>query len=468
MSPVETVSSSSAGRLALLPQRARSDVVAWRCGVPVTLAEFEADVQAVAAHLPAVGYVMNMCVSRYTFAVVWVASMARSIVNLFPNNASPEHLSALLAEHPNQVCVGDEPDYPRPHGAASLAYDALVSVQPGEELPALPQSVVHELVVARIYTSGSTGLPQGHDKRFGPVLASVRCAARRLWVASDGAPCAVVGTSSFRHMYGLESTVLLPLYGGGVMSDRQPFFPDDIVQALAELPPPRMLVTTPFHLRKLLEHGGNWPVLSAVVSATAPLAAEVAHQTEEQLGAQVLEVYGSTESGQIATRRTVAGSAWHLLDGLTLSASDKGEELTRWRVAGPSQWEPQWLNDVLESIDDEHFQLVDRMANLINIVGKRTTLSYLNHLLTTVVPGVVDGVYCVPPDFNDRDNARLLAFVVAPGLTVASVHAALRQHLDAVFLPRPVVFIDHLPRDANGKVLASALSELISQHVRST
>ena len=59
----------------------------------------------------------------------------------------------------------------------------------------------------------------------------------------------------------------------------------------------------------------------------------------------------------------------------------------------------------------------------------------------------------------------LAAFVVAPGLSRAEVIAGLREHVDPVFLPRPLVFVDRLPRDGNGKIQAAVLQQLIATHI---
>jgi len=41
----------------------------------------------------------------------------------------------------------------------------------------------------------------------------------------------------------------------------------------------------------------------------------------------------------------------------------------------------------------------------------------------------------------------------------------LRTQIDPVFLPRPLIFVDALPRDGNGKLQAAALQALIQRHL---
>jgi acyl-coenzyme A synthetase/AMP-(fatty) acid ligase len=85
----------------------------------------------------------------------------------------------------------------------------------------------------------------------------------------------------------------------------------------------------------------------------------------------------------------------------------------------------------------------------------------LTHELQSV-PGVRDGVFVLPPETGET-HTRLTAYVVAPGLTAAELLRALRERIDPVFLPRPLYFVDALPRNATGKLPREALSRLAAQ-----
>jgi acyl-coenzyme A synthetase/AMP-(fatty) acid ligase len=75
---------------------------------------------------------------------------------------------------------------------------------------------------------------------------------------------------------------------------------------------------------------------------------------------------------------------------------------------------------------------------------------------------VLDGVFAMPDDAEGQGEGvvRLAAFVVAPGVTPAALMTALRERMDPVFLPRPLVFVDALPRNATGKLPRAALASL--------
>src|SRR5690606_14457710 len=108
------------------------------------------------------------------------------------------------------------------------------------------------------------------------------------------------------------------------------------------------------------------------------------------------------------------------------------------------------LMDIIETREDGRFLLHGRTADLVNIAGKRNSIGYLNHQLTAI-PGVTDGAFFLPDERDPDGVTRLMAFVVAPGMTAAQVLGALRERIDPAFLPRPIVMMERLPRQLTGK-----------------
>jgi acyl-coenzyme A synthetase/AMP-(fatty) acid ligase len=224
-----------------------------------------------------------------------------------------------------------------------------------------------------------------------------------------------------------------------------------------------MLVTTPFHLSALLAAEIPLPPVDLLLSATAPLSAELAAQAEARCGTRVHEIYGSTETGQIATRRTVDGPAWRLLPEVQLTQDDDISFASGGHVETRIA-----LGDVIELLPANaagDFILKGRHADLINIAGKRTSLAYLNHQIAAI-PGVVDAAFFLPEEEAADGITRLAAFVVAPALDSRQLMAALRERIDPIFLPRPLLFLDALPRNSTGKLPRHALQALHAAQVK--
>ena len=429
-------------------------VVARRRGEAVSAARFVADVDAMARALPQSRHVLNFCSDRYNFAVMFAAAIVRGQVTLLPPTTTPHVIASMRAFAPDAYYVTDDPalevDLPRHAFAESAAHGASTF-----EVPVAPA----EQRVACVFTSGSTGEPQPNYKHWGPLVEDMHGEMRRLGV---GRGHTILGTVPPQHMYGFESTVLLPLVSGATLTAERLYFPADIDAALEGSSAPRVLFTTPFHLRAWLESHGpeeRVPTVETIVSATAPLSVNLARRAEERSGAELYEIYGCTEAGQVATRRTTAGPEWLPLEGLRVW--NAGEQAM---VAGGHVEEPTRLADVIEPTPDgTRFLLHGRTADLVNIAGKRNSIGYLNHQLTAI-EGVEDGAFFLPEEPEPDGVTRLAAFAVARGLTARQILERLRARIDPVFLPRPLVLVERLPRQLTGKLPRASLLALAREH----
>ena len=426
-----------------------ADAVAYRDAQPVTAARFVADVERVAEQLPARSYLVNFCMDRYRFAVGLIAALVRGQVSLLPPNQTPEMLRQLQRDYADLYALSDAPQELGAIEQVMYPQAAEESTRPSSIRQFSVPAFAEQQVAAIAFTSGSTGLPTAHRKTWGALARGASAEAER-FALHLGGRATLVGTVPAQHMYGLESTVLMALRGGLALHADRPFYPADVAAALAEITSDRVLVTTPVHLRALLNEDMPLPQLRLIVCATAPLSPEMAAQAEARYRAPLHEVYGFTEAGMVATRRTVEGPAWHCLRDVRLRRDDDAV-----KVAGGHVENEVPFTDVIEPDGNDAFVLHGRNADLVNIAGKRTSLGYLNHQLNSI-EGVRDGVFFMPDESGDGVT-RLTAFVVAPGLTRDVVLGALRGRVDAVFLPRPLYFVDALPRNATGKLPREAL-----------
>jgi acyl-coenzyme A synthetase/AMP-(fatty) acid ligase len=422
-------------------------VFAYREGRAVGIDEFLHDVWQLAAELPERRHVFNRCADRYRFAVGFSAALLRRQVTLLPPNETPDLIAQLVTRYPEVYCLSDRAGAPA--GLKTVSFP-----EPAGGGPAAPQvPVVPEAhVAAVVFTSGSTGEPVPYCKTWGSLVRSALAEIDYLSVRAQPG-MAVLGTVPPQHSYGLESTVLMVMQGGLALHARRPFFPADIRAELTSLPRPRCLVTTPAHLRVLLAEPEDLPPADVLLCATAPLSPQLAAWAEARFAAPLYEIYGCTEAGQVATRRTVETDEWRALPGVTLRTDSKGT----WVKGGHVETEVL-LADVIELRERARFLLHGRTADLVNIAGKRTSLAHLNYHLNSI-EGVLDGVF-VAPEEKGEAVVRLMALVVAPGHTSETLMEALRQRIDPAFLPRPLCFVDVLPRNATGKVPRQSLNQI--------
>jgi acyl-coenzyme A synthetase/AMP-(fatty) acid ligase len=441
------------GTYPLISHATADAVIAYRAGAPLYAAEFLGQATELAVRLPSSRHVINVCEDRYRFAVGLAACLLARKVCLLPPTRTPEVIRQLAAFAPDVICLTDEDECDI--ALPQVRFPPPSTFADGAHRPWRVPEIDAEQVAAYVFTSGSTGVPIPYPKTWGKLVRCVRDGAARLGLA-DGRSHAVLATVPPQHMYGFESSVLLALQSGGALCAERPFYPADVCSALDGLPRPRTLVTTPIHLRALLASQQELPPADLIVSATAPLPGELACAAEQRFRAPLLEIYGSTESGQLATRRTARDEEWRLWPGVCLTL----EEGRAWARGGHLE-QPTPMCDELQPVAAERFLLRGRLADLVNIAGKRSSLSYLTYQLNSIA-GVEDGVFFSPdgPRSPEAGVARVAAAVVAPGLDAARLTEALRQRIDPVFLPRPLLFVARLPRNSTGKLPREALRAL--------
>jgi acyl-coenzyme A synthetase/AMP-(fatty) acid ligase len=407
---------------------APGDVVIWQRGEGVTATTLEAEAAGFADALPDARYVINLCEGRRHFLTAFLAAASRGRLSLLPTSRAPQALAELRAEYPDHCIVTDE----------FLIRRKFVGGGPGRLRIEVDRPVV------RSFTSGSTGRPEGHEKSWGCLLATASLARERLLASMPRFN--VVATVPSQHMYGLETTLSLILLGGGAVSDGRPLLPADVALELESVPAPRVLVTTPAHLRACVAANLRLPALERVISATAPLERPLAEAAEGLWHTRVHEIYGCTEAGSMATRRTIEGESWRAHAGTRVEPRETGAVYHGAHLAAPID-----LQDLIAIEAAGTFRLVGRATDMIKVAGKRASLAELTRRLLSV-PGVNDAVVFMP-----EDAARPAALVVAPGLSREALGTALAAQVDPVFVPRPMRLVDALPRNENGKLPRAAL-----------
>ena len=410
--------------------------IGWREGQPVPWEHFLAAAHALARRLPQDGYCINLCDDRLNFLLAFAAALLARSTSLLPQSRAPDSLRELENSYRNAVAIAD------PEVAERWSTRDDVGVMP--LLPADQRAAV-------LFTSGSTGEPQAHAKSWGSLARASQAARQRLPLAAGSS---LVGAVPPQHMWGFEMTVMLPLQSGCAVHSACPLLPAEIFAALEQLPGPRWLVATPIHLRA--SRGARLPAIAGVLCATAALPVELAAAVEKAWHAPLFEIYGSTETGAMAVRRPVESETFETVGGIVLRAS-----AGRTVASGGQLDEPATLNDLLDLKSETTFTLRGRTADLVKVAGKRASLAALNAELARA-PGVIDCIYL--PRKGRQGESRLCAFAVAPGQSAASILEYLRTRLDPVFLPRPLVLVDALPRNQAGKLTQESLRELCARH----
>lgn len=424
-------------------------IIAWLDGRPVKYSDYLSDIFHIANLLPDNEYIFNLCEDRYLFLVTFAAIIVNGQTNLLPPNKKSSEIADIAKDFVD-CCYVAETFYddleldkaiiglPQQHGA--------------ESFPQVPMIDKQHLAVV-IFTSGSTGKATKNLKTWYELVEGIRNFQINMGIDS-GHDYSVVATVPPQHMYGLETSILLPLLGAVSVCSNKPFYPEDVLESLQELPRPVILVTTPLQLKACAYSGLDWPEIEFVLCSTAPLSTELAIKSEQAMRTRVMEIYGSTETGAIASRRTSVEQAWSLFRNYRIDPR-------RNVFSAKHMSEPVELNDHVLMLGENKFKLMGRKSDLIKIAGKRGSIGDLNNKLKSI-DGVEDGVFFYPNDSN-AVTSRLVALVVAPGMSIKAISDKLSELVDPVFLPRPLVKVDGLPYTEVTKLRRSDLFELYKQ-----
>jgi acyl-coenzyme A synthetase/AMP-(fatty) acid ligase len=435
-----------------------ANILAWRGGEPLTAGTALCAAHRLAQALPPSRYALNVCDALDRFIVAALAALVDGRTLILPAAKLPRALADLRAIYPDSVCLADH---------ASGIADATALVDPWIDAamrerdtgttpcPALPD----EHLAAILFTSGSTGVPQPHPKTWGALVDGAYALMRS--IASPPSGIAIVGTVPPQHMFGLETTVMLPLQSSAPVLAVRPVFAGDLDHAIAQArtlaPAGVWLMTTPLQLHAFHRERPALAGVTNVIASTMPLEPDLARAVERDWRTPVHEIFGCTEGGMLAVRRTARAPAWTPASGITFSIASDGTA----QAAGGHLNGVVPLADRLRAVGtDGAFELVGRDSDLVKIAGKRASLSGLTRELVAI-PGVEDGVVFLP-----RINApRVAALAVAPRHSEEALRRELAQRIDPAFLPRPLRLVDALPRNAAGKLPVDALRDALAPSV---
>lgn len=403
-------------------------------------------------------FALNLCTDRYYFLVAFHAISLKGQTNLLPPNQIPAIQQQIIQQYQPSYVLSDQcviENFNVPIIRINLA-----NIDTNHNSPEIKDlSIPLQQQVAILFTSGTTGTPQPVYKIWKELITGVQLSSQIINSQVQSKKLHLISTVSPQHMFGLEFSIILPLIAGIDFYSGQPFFPADIYTELLSAKNYSILITTPVHLQILIKSGIEWQRCGCqlIVCSTAPLHKELALQVETQFAAPALEIYGSTETGAIASRRPTQNDELNFYPGIAAQPCNEG-----FIVSGAHLSAPILLNDHIAINNSGNFHLIGRQDDLIKIAGKRASLSELNYRLTQI-PGIIDGVFINTAD-SGKETQRLTAIVVAPNMQREEILGALIHWIDPVFLPRPLLLVDALPRTANGKLPQQPLHDLLNQH----
>jgi malonyl-CoA/methylmalonyl-CoA synthetase len=349
---------------------------------------------------------------------------------------------------------------------------------------------VDEDVAMLAYTSGTTGRPKGVPLTHANLLSSIRAAMRAWrWEADD----VLVHALPFSHQHGLGGVHATLLAGSRAVVHSR-FDPATLCAAI-ESEKATVLFAVPAMYEKLAAWEGieeaNLSTLRLPIAGSSALSPALARKVSSLLGKDVLERYGSTESGLSVSnpydgpRRfgtvglPLPGTELALVndEGRGIEPGNDGEVVLR----GPQVFSGYWnLPDATEESfhpggwfrtgdvgridpEDGYLTITGRLKEMIisgglNVYPREVELVLEDH---AAVEGAA--VVGVP---SERWGEEVVAFVVpteGDGVDEEDLSAHAREHISAYKCPKRFFAVRELPRSEMGKVLKEELIQAASE-----
>ena len=309
----------------------------------------------------------------------------------------------------------------------------------------------------RLFTGGSTGAPRLWSKSPRNLLGETDYIISRYAVSSGDR---ILATVPALHIYGLLYSLLTPLLASARVVAGTPSFPEEIKQQMADASP-TIFVSVPIHYRTLKDKPPNRGALRLAFSSAGPLAEADGAAFTEATGVDLVEIYGSTETGGIATRCRTKGEAgftpyrcitWRLAgDSLDIRSAFLSAELP---VRGNG-----WFTvaDRVVAHGSEAFVVTGRADNIVKIGGNRVDLEKVRQAIMAI-EGVEEALVVANPvdTGREREVAAVVVATAAPG----DIKKALDEVLEPHEKPRRIRVVDHIPMAATGKIDRRAIDEL--------
>ena len=327
----------------------------------------------------------------------------------------------------------------------------------------LPFTVTPDRELLRLFTGGSTGAPKIWSKSAANLLTEAAYLTNLFSITERDI---IVATISPCHIYGLLFSVLVPLLSSATVLAATPSFPAEIATAVQENRA-TILAAVPVHYRAVRQQTVSKGSLRLAVSSAGMLDPEDNRIFCERNRTTITEVYGSTETGGIASRNRAEGEE-NFTPFAEVDWKIKGERLL---VRSPYISEQAkrdadnffLTGDRVTAVGNNAFQLLGRMDGITKVGGKRVDLAEIREIIRDQ-PEIADCFVLALAAAHGRENciAALVQPVSPDRFNREALISSLQQELEPYALPRIIRTTEAIPMTGAGKYAVKTIREILS------
>lgn len=267
----------------------------------------------------------------------------------------------------------------------------------------------------------------------------------------------VIVTVPFIHIYGSLVGLFYPYFNNIDIILKEHFLPNDLVNLIDDN---SLIVTTPLYIKALNKITIKKDLSKSVfLSSTAPLELNEAKQFKEKFSSDVLQLFGSTETGGIAYK-TNNEALWTPLEGVSISINENNELKVKSPFVSEEIFEKEFkkTNSEIQTFDyielrNNKFKLIGRSSQILKIAGKRYSTIQIEHILENEKNIEKALVYVKNTPVSLRGETLDITLETYEELKINDIKKILQKNLSNLKFSIELKCVDKIPLSSIGKKL---------------
>ena len=305
------------------------------------------------------------------------------------------------------------------------------------------------------YTSGSTGFPTAALKTKENISSEIDDLTTLL---SSYTIKKVIVTVPFIHIYGSLFGLFYPLHNNIDIVLKEHFLPNDLLDLIDDY---SLVITTPLYIKALNKISSKKDLNKSIfISSTAPLLSEDAKEFKEKFNSNVIQIFGSTETGGIAYKQSDE-ELWTPLKSVKISTNENNELKVNSPYVSNIIYEKEFkqTNYEIQTFDyvellDNKFKLIGRSSQILKIAGKRYSTIQIENILEKE-EDISKALVLVNSNNNSlRGEILDITLETKKEFTTKDIQNILKKELSNLKFSINLKLVDKIKTSSTGKKLA--------------
>ncbi len=321
------------------------------------------------------------------------------------------------------------------------------------------------------FTSGSTGTPKRIKKQFKMLAAEVAFHAINQKYLIDKNPV-MISSVAPSHMYGLLWRFFFPL-ANDIVTDLDIIFTPEELQQKQSIYDKVLFATTPSFLDGITRYQNQYTFKNnciGIYSSGSLLQTKTSVDAYQMFGVSPFEIFGSTETGGVASRQQINGPQWTIFSPVTVTLNENNELLIESEFSCDT---PYLMSDIVQKTGKNTFLLKGRGDRMVKIAEERVSLpemeeklcgyKYIEKSYVTAINSNDRNILCAIITLNNFGKENIIKN--GRHQFIKELKQYLLNYFPNVVLPRKIRIVNTIPVNTQGKYIKSDIVAMFESNV---